>query len=68
MRGVVTKKRFGLMPRSILRILLNKRMIKFNLKHKQLTYLIGYGVGFFDFTRENIAKPLYRSLPISFKI
>jgi radical SAM superfamily enzyme YgiQ (UPF0313 family) len=68
MRGVVTKKRFGLMPRSLLNLLLKKKLIKFNLKHKQLTYLFGYLIGISDFTRENIIKPLYRSLPVSFKI
>lgn len=68
MRGVVTSKRYGLIPSSLLNILLNKKMIRFNLKNKAFIYLIGNLVGIYDNFRENIAKPVYRSLPLNFKV
>jgi len=68
MRGVVTKKRFGLMPRFLLNLLIKEKIVNFNLKYKQLTYLFGSLVGLFDFIRESIIKPVYRSFPVSLKI
>jgi hypothetical protein len=68
MRGVCTEKRYGLMPAFVLNFLLRRKVINFNLKYPQITYFFGYFVQGFDFLRENIAKPLYRSLPVEFKI
>jgi len=68
MRGVVTKNRFGLMPNFLINILLNESMIRFNLKFKLPTYAVGCIVGVMDSFRENIAKPIYHSMPIDFKV
>jgi len=68
MRGVVTEKRYGLMPSFLLSFFLKKKMIRFNLKNKTLTHLIGNLVGLYDNIREKVAKPIYRSLPVNFKV
>lgn len=69
MRGVVTKHRFGIMPRFLLNILIKDNLIKFNIKHKTPTYLIGYNIYLIDIIREKIAKPFYRNiLPVNFKV
>ncbi|MBU1246028.1 MAG: radical SAM protein [Nanoarchaeota archaeon] len=68
MRGVVTKKRFGLMPTKLINFLIKPNIVKFNLKHKWPTYTIGSLVQIMDLFREKIAKPFYRSLPIHFKV
>ncbi len=68
MRGVVTKKRYGWIHSSLLKLLLNKNFVRFNLRNKILTYSIGNLVGVYDNFRENIAKPIYRSLPLNFKV
>jgi len=69
MRGVVTKHRFGIMPRFLLNILLKENIVSFNLKHKPFTYILGYMIHISDSLRENIAKPIYRNiLPVKFKV
>lgn len=68
MRGVVTEKRFGIMPNFLINFLLKPKVVAFNEKYKFPTYFIGYIVMFFDFLREKVAKPVYRSLPIDFKV
>lgn len=67
MRGPCTNKRYGLLPSPILNLLLKEKMINFNLKNNYLTYFIGFFVQILDYLRENIAKPIYRSLPVNFK-
>jgi len=68
MRGVCTERRYGIMPEFLLRFLVRDGVVNFNLKHTGLTYFIGFFVGVFDFTRENIMKPVYRGLPVGFKV
>lgn len=68
MRGPVSSSRFGLMPRFILGFLTSKDMIRLNEKNKAPTYIAGNFVGIMDAFREKIAKPIYRSLPLDFKI
>ncbi|MFH1331849.1 MAG: radical SAM protein [archaeon] len=68
MRGPCTNKRYGLIPYFVLRGLIKPKVVQFNLKHKSPTYFIGFFVQIFDFVRENVAKPLYRSTPTSFKV
>ena len=69
MRGVVTKHRFGIMPRFLLNMLLKENIVSFNLKHKPFTYILGYMIHISDSLRENIAKPIYRNiLPVKFKV
>lgn len=68
MRGPCTERRYGLVPNFILRKLLKPNVVRFNLKHKAPTYIMGFFVQIADFVRENIAKPIYRSTPTSFKV
>jgi len=68
MRGSETKKRFGIMPRSLLNILLKEKRVQKNLKNPFPSFLITKILGIVDLVRERIFKPLYRSLPVSFKI
>jgi radical SAM superfamily enzyme YgiQ (UPF0313 family) len=68
MRGPVSSSRFGLMPRFLLKFLVQPSMIRFNEKNKIPTIIIGNIVGVMDAVREKIAKPIYRSLPLNFKV
>ncbi|MFH1637023.1 MAG: radical SAM protein, partial [Candidatus Woesearchaeota archaeon] len=68
MRGPVTEKRYGLLPASVLKFLIKPKVVDFNLKHTSPTYLVGSCVQVMDYFRENVAKPLYRSLPTGFKV
>lgn len=68
MRGSVTKSRFGFMPNFLLDYLLNEKRIKKNLKNPFLSYIVLYFVSIMDLTREKILKPMYRSLPLNFRI
>jgi len=68
MRGKVTEKIYGLIPASILSKLISDKSVKFNCNHTVLTSIAGNFVQAADYTRENIAKPLYRSMPVSFKL
>jgi len=67
MRGVSTKRRFGLMPDFLINFLLKKKRVEFHLKHKRMTYFAGSIIGVGDFFREHVLKPTYRSLPTGFK-
>ena len=68
MRGSVSKSRFGYLPRFLLDFLTKPAVVKFNEENKLFTYALGSLVGTFDTLREKIAKPLYRSLPLQFKV
>ncbi|MBI5872128.1 B12-binding domain-containing radical SAM protein [archaeon] len=69
MRGAVTERRFGLLPRSILKIMIRPCIVGFNLKHNLFTCILGSFVGGYDTIRENLAKPIYRNLfPTAFKV
>ena len=68
MRGPCTDKRYGLIPYFLLKKLVKPGIVSFNLEHKSPTYFVGFFVQFFDFMRENVAKPVYRSMPVSFKV
>jgi len=68
MRGVVTERRFGILPKPVLNYMLKPARIKKNLKHPTLTYLLLVPLSIFDLIREKIMKPTFRSLPLSFRI
>lgn len=68
MRGVVTEKRFGLMPNSLINHLLNPSRVRKNLQNEFPTLLALRIVSIMDMIRERILKPFYRSLPVSFKV
>lgn len=68
MRGHVTQHRFGIMPRNLIKKLLKEKIVNYNLKHFTPTFLAGQFVSLADFSRENIIKPLYRTMPVNFKL
>lgn len=68
MRGSVNEKRFGAMPNSLINFLLQPKRVKKNLKNPALTYFILFFVGISDIFREKIAKQIYRSMPVEFKV
>ena len=67
MRGPATKTRLGLMPRKLVQKLINPKLVTYNIKHEMPTYTVGKMVSTMDWFRENIAKPMYRAMPIEFK-
>ena len=68
MRGSVTRKRFGMLPASFVKFLTKPSRVKYNLKNTFLSLLLLKAVGFSDLVRERIAKPVYRSMPVNFKV
>ncbi len=68
MRGSVTKKRFGALPNYLINYLLKPERVKKNLKNPTLTYFILFFVKISDLIRQNIAKSVYRSMPVDFKV
>lgn len=68
MRGPVTERRYGIIPKFMLNILINDKIVNFNLRYVAPTYFIGHIVQMADYFRESIAKPIYRSMPTSFKL
>ena len=67
MRGVATENKFGLMPNFLINYLLEPARVKHHLRNPALTYFLLSLVGIMDLSRERIAKPLYRSMPVNFK-
>jgi anaerobic magnesium-protoporphyrin IX monomethyl ester cyclase len=67
MRGPATKSRFGIMPRSLVKALIQPSRVSYHIHHELPTKTIGSMVSTMDWFRESIAKPVYRSLPIEFK-
>ena len=68
MRGRCTDKRYGIIPSWSLKILINDKIVNFNLKFILPTYIVGYLVQGMDNFREYIVKPMYRMMPTSFKV
>lgn len=68
MRGKCNGKRYGVMPSFVLSQLMRPGMIGLNQKTKTFTYFVGYNVMAADYFRENVAKPLYRSMPLGIKV
>ena len=68
MRGSVTETRFGMLPNSMINYLLKPTRVKKNLKNPFLSLLVLKFIALEDLIRERILKPVYRSLPISFKV
>ncbi len=67
MRGSATNSRFGPLPNSVINYLLKPQRIKTNLKNPVPTKIVLTFIGFSDNIREKILKPIYRSMPVSFK-
>ena len=68
MRGSVTEKRFGAIPNFFINFLLKPKRVEKNLKNPTITYIVLFFVEISDLIRERIAKPVYRSMPIGFKV
>jgi len=68
MRGVGTKKRYGIIPAPVLNYLTKQKIIEKNLKNLTFSHFILFFVGIYDNIRENILKQTYRSLPLNFKV
>ena len=68
MRGVATPKKFGLMPNFLINYLLEPKRIKKNLKNIFPTLIALKILSISDLIRENILKPVYRSMPTNFKV
>lgn len=68
MRGSVTETRFGQMPNLLVDYLLESNRVKRNLQNPFLSLLVLRAISLEDLIRERILKPVYRSLPVSFKI
>ncbi len=68
MRGSVSESRFGPMPNFLINFLLEQERIEKNLKNTLPTLLVLKIVAVNDLIRERILKPIYRSLPVSFKV
>ncbi len=68
MRGVVTEKRFGIIPNHLINNLLKPKRVKRNLKNPFPTLVALKFVSIADLIRERILKPTYRSLPLDFKV
>ena len=67
MRGPATKSRLGLMPRSLVKKLIHPKQVSYHIKNEAPTKAVGSLISVMDWARENIAKPIYRSLPVGFK-
>jgi radical SAM superfamily enzyme YgiQ (UPF0313 family) len=68
MRGSATESRFGFLPNKLINYFLQEERVKKNLKNPTKTLFILQFVGVYDFIRENILKPTYRKLPLSFRV
>ena len=68
MRGPCTKKRYGMIPAPLLDYLTSQKVIEYNVKNEKPTYRVGEVVEIVDDVREKLVKPVYRSMPVSFKI
>ena len=68
MRGKVTEHKYGLIPASVLGKLVSEKSVNFNYNHKLFTNFAGMVVQAMDYSRENIAKPVYRAMPVSIKL
>lgn len=68
MRGVATEKRFGIMPDYLVNYLLEPERVKRNLENEFPTRFVLFFVSLSDTIREKIAKPVFRSLPLNFRV
>ncbi len=68
MRGSVTESRFGPMPNLFVNYLLDSKRVEKNLKNTFRTRFALVFVGFSDLVRERVAKPVFRSMPLGFRI
>ncbi len=68
MRGPCTERRYGLLPAGFVDYLTKQTVLEFNIKNEKPTYTVGEVVEVVDDVREKIIKPMYRSMPLSFKM
>ncbi len=68
MRGGATKRRMGCFPHPILNYLLEPKRVKKNLKNPKPSKIVLNIVDFNDRLRAKTLKPLFRKLPLNFKL
>ena len=68
MRGPCTRSRYGMLPASFINFLTRQDILEYNFKNERPTYMIGEVVDVMDDVREKLVKPIYRSMPVSFKV
>ncbi len=68
MRGPCTNKRYGMIPAPLVDYLTSPERIEYNVKNERPTYAVGEMVEVVDDVREKIVKPVYRSMPVPFKL
>lgn len=68
MRGSCTERRYGLLPAWFVDYLTSSNTVSYNVENEKPTYTVGELVEVMDNTREKIVKPIYRSMPVSFKV
>ena len=68
MRGPCTNRRYGLLPASFVNYLTKQNVLEYHVKNEKPTYLVGEVVDVMDDVREKIVKPVYRSMPVEFKL
>ena len=68
MRGPCTNRRYGLLPASFVNYLTRQDILEYHVKNEKPTYVVGEVVDVMDDVREKIIKPVYRSMPVEFKL
>jgi len=68
MRGTATSTRMGVLPHFVLDLLLKPKTIEKNLKSNSFAYFILFFVEINDNFRERFLKPVFRKLPLNFRI
>ncbi|MBS3076217.1 B12-binding domain-containing radical SAM protein [Candidatus Pacearchaeota archaeon] len=68
MRGAAKENRIGFLPNFLMDWALKPERVKYHLKHPAFSYLVLSIIEIYDNLRERILKPIFRALPLSFKI
>lgn len=68
MRGSVTEKRYGLLPATFIDYLTKPEIVNYHVNNEKPTYFVGEIVAVMDDVREKVAKPVFRAMPLGFRI
>jgi anaerobic magnesium-protoporphyrin IX monomethyl ester cyclase len=67
MRGSVTNRRYGLLPKFFVDWLTSRKVVAYNIENERPTYTAGAVVEVMDNTREKLIKPTFRAMPVGVK-
>ena len=67
MRGSCTERRYGLLPASFVDYSIRQDVVSYHTENERPTYAVGEIVEVMDNTREKIAKPVFRAMPLQIK-